>query len=91
MLTSLVYLQQENVGNSKIQSEIVNTEDKNLDIFRKTEGISIKFSGKMCLKISPKVSKNQSFTFTLENAVSEKPRKGSIFPPCLLKIKLFLE
>ena len=33
----------------------------------------MKFSGKMCLKIILKVTKNQDFTLSLEDTVSEKP------------------
>ena len=33
----------------------------------------MKFSGKMCLKIILKVTKNQGFTLSLEDAFFEKP------------------
>ena len=43
-------------------------------------GNSMKFSGKMCLKTILKVTKNQSFTFSLEVTFFEKPqRRGSFF------------
>ena len=36
----------------------------------------MKFSGKMCLKITLKVPKNQGFTFSLEDAFFEKLQGG---------------
>ena len=36
----------------------------------------MKFSGKMCLKIILKVTKNQGFTFSLEDTFFEKPQGG---------------
>ena len=48
---------------------------KSVDIFQTTfKGMSIKFSGKLCLTLILKVTKNQSFTFSIENAVLEKPQ-----------------
>ena len=40
----------------------------------------MKFSGKMCLKIVLKVTKNQGFTLSLEDAFFEKPLGGKIDP-----------
>ena len=36
----------------------------------------MKFSGNMCLKIILKVTKNQGFTFSLEDTFFEKPQEG---------------
>ena len=36
----------------------------------------MKFSGKMCFKIILKVTKNQAFTFSLEDTFFEKPQWG---------------
>ena len=36
----------------------------------------MKFSGKMCLKIILKVTKNQGFTLSLEDTFFEKPHDG---------------
>ena len=36
----------------------------------------MKFSGKMCLKIILKVTKNQGFTLSVEDAFFEKPQGG---------------
>ena len=41
----------------------------------------MKFSGKMCLKIILKVTKNQGFTLFLEDTFFEKPQRGSNQPP----------
>ena len=43
------------------------------------DGISMKFSEKMCLMIILNVIKNQSFTLSLENTISEK-QGGQIEP-----------
>ena len=40
----------------------------------------MKFSGKMCLKIILKVTKNQRFTLSLEDTFSEIPQRGQIDP-----------
>ena len=48
VLTSLVYLQQENVNKSKMM-KIINNDEENFHIFPKTSGISMKSSGKFCL------------------------------------------
>ena len=62
MLTSLVYLLQGNFTKSKKMMKMVNTEEENLHIFQTTWRISMKFSGKVCLMIILKVTKNQGFT-----------------------------
>ena len=41
----------------------------------------MKFSGKMCLKIILKVTKNQGFTLSLEDTFFEKLEGGSQFEP----------
>ena len=44
----------------------------------------MKFSGKMCLKIILKMTKNQGFTLSLEDTFFKKPQGGSqINPPPL--------
>ena len=40
----------------------------------------MKFSGKVCLKIIFKITKNQGFTFTLEDTFSKNHRKVSNWP-----------
>ena len=57
--------------NLKNLMKIVNTDEKNLHIFRTTRRISMKFSGKMCLMIILKVTKKQGFTISLENIILE--------------------
>ena len=69
MLTSLVCLQQGNVEKSKKLMKIVNIDEENLQIFRTTQGISMKFSGKMYLMIILKIQKKQGFSLSLENTV----------------------
>ena len=67
--------------------EIANTDRKLLHIFWTTWENSIKFSGKMCFKIILILTKNQGFTFSLENTFCEKPPGwwggGSNCPPPL--------
>ena len=42
----------------------------------------MKFSGKMCLKIKLKVTKNQGFSLSLEDTLFEKPQgECQIDPP----------
>ena len=36
----------------------------------------MKFSGKTCLKIILKVTKNQGFTLSIEDTFFEKPKRG---------------
>ena len=69
MLTSLVCLQQGNVKKSKKLMKIVNIDKENLQIFRKTQGISKQFSEKMCLMMILKIPKSQGFNLSLENTV----------------------
>ena len=62
--------------------KLANTDRKFLHIFWTTWGNSMKFSGKMCLKIVLKVTKNQGFTLSLEDTFFEKPQGGgSNWPP----------
>ena len=51
----------------------------------------MKFSGKMCIKIMLKVTKNQGFIFSLEDTFFEKPRGGGrqIDPPVVLGLSLY--
>ena len=46
----------------------------------------MKFSGKMCLMIILKVTKNQDFTLCLEDTIFEKPQGGKVklIPPAVL-------
>ena len=44
--------------------------------YGKTWVISMKFSGKMCLMIILKVTKNCGFTLSLEDTIFEKPQGG---------------
>ena len=53
----------------KFDENSYNTDEENLHIFRTPWGTSTKFSGKMCLTIILKVTKNQGFTPFLENKV----------------------
>ena len=47
--------------NQKMMIDIVNIDEETLHIFRTNWGISMKFSGKMCLMIISKVKKPQGF------------------------------
>ena len=50
--------------------------------------ISMKFSGKMCLIIILKVTKNQGFILYLEDTFFEKPQVESIWsPPSCFRVK----
>ena len=53
-----------------------------LHIFWTTWGNSMKYSGKMCLKIILKVTKNQGFSLFLEDTLFKKPQRGWNWPPC---------
>ena len=68
--------------------KIVNIDREILHNFWTTWGISMKFSGKMCLMIILKVAKNQVFILSLEDTIFEKPQWGSVwlppFPPAVL-------
>ena len=52
----------------------------------------MKFSGKMCLMTLLKVTKNQSFTITLEDTYFKKPQGGGggvkLTPPAVLGLKV---
>ena len=54
--------------------KIVNLNEENLNIFRTTWGISLKFSEKMRLPIITKVAKTQGFSPSQENTNLEKPQ-----------------
>ena len=56
--------------------KIANIDREFLHIFWTTWGNSMKFSGKMCLKIILKVTKKQGFNLSLEDAFFEKPQGG---------------
>ena len=57
MPTSLVSLQHGNVKKSENSMKIVNIEGEKLHIFGTTQGISMKFSGKIFLMIILKITK----------------------------------
>ena len=67
--------------------KIFNIDEGNLHIFRMTQGILMKFAGKMSLEIVLKVTKIQGFTLSLQNAVLKKPQGVQIDLP----ISLFRE
>ena len=51
----------------------------------------MKFSGKICLKIILKVTKNQGFTLSLEDTFSERPQGGRSQidpPPAVLELTM---
>ena len=54
--------------------KIANIDREILHIFWTSWGISVKFSGKMCLMIILKFTKNQGFTLTLEDTFLKKPQ-----------------
>ena len=56
--------------------KIVNIDKENVHSLRTTWGISMKFSGKMCLMIILKVTKCQGFTLSVENAGLKKNTAG---------------
>ena len=60
--------------------KIVTTRKENLNIFLTTQGISIKFSGKITIMKILKVTKNQSFTLSLEDTSLKKPQGEQIDP-----------
>ena len=62
--------------------KIANIDREILHNFWTTWGISMKCSGKMCLMIILKVTKNQGFTLCLEDTIFEKPQgEGQTEPP----------
>ena len=60
--------------------KIANIDREILHNFWTTWAISMKFSGKMCLVIILKVTKNQGFTLCLEDIIFEKPQGVSNWP-----------
>ena len=50
----------------------------------------MKFSGKMCLKIILKVTKNQGFTLSVEDTFFKKPQgeRVKLTPPAVLGLNL---
>ena len=58
--------------------KIANIDREFLHIFWTTWGNSIKFSGKMCLKIILKVTKNQGLILSLEDTFSKNHRGDQI-------------
>ena len=74
--------------------KISNIDRKILHNFWTTWGISMKFSGKLCLIIMLKVTKNQGVILSLEDAFFEKPQGGrgsNWHPPTNRPIVLGLE
>ena len=55
--------------------KIANIDKEIVHISWTTWGNSMKFLGKICLKIILKVMKNQGFNLSLENTFSEKPKR----------------
>ena len=53
--------------------KVANIDREYLYIFWTTWGNSMKFSGKICLMVILKVTKNQGFTLSLEDTLLEKP------------------
>ena len=61
--------------------KIINIEEENLHILRTNLGISIKFSGKVWLRIILNLTKSHGFTFSIENTFLEKHKsEGSNWP-----------
>ena len=71
----------ENPKNWEKSMKIANIDRENLHNFWTTWGISMEFSGKICLMIILKVTKNMGFTLYLEDTFFEKPQGGSNWPP----------
>ena len=61
--------------------KLANIDREFLHIFWMTWGNSMKFSGKMSLKIILKVTENHIFTLSLEDAIFEKLQAGSNWLP----------
>ena len=69
--------------------KIANIDREFLHIFWTTWGNSMKFLGKMCLKIILKVTKNQGSTLFLKDIFFEKPHGGGqIDPPSLFRVNI---
>ena len=62
--------------NPKNWWKLDNIDREFLHIFWKTWGDSMKFSGKMCLKIILKLTKNQGFFLSLQDTLFRKPQGG---------------
>ena len=56
--------------------KIANIDRESLHNFWTTWGISMKFSGNLCLMIILEVTKNQGFIISLEDTFFEKPQGG---------------
>ena len=67
--------------------KLANFDREFLHILWTTRGNSMKFSGKMYLKIILKLTKNQGFTLSLEDKFFEKPQGGSNWPPSRFRVK----
>ena len=61
--------------------KLANSDREFLHIYWTTWENSMKFSGKMCLKVILKVTKIQGFTFSSEVTFFEKPQGGSNWHP----------
>ena len=61
--------------------KIANIDRESLHNFWTTQGISMKFTGKMCFMIILKVTKNQHLNLSLEDTLFEKPQGDQIDPP----------
>ena len=67
--------------------KIANIDRQTLHNFWKTGGISMKFSGKMCLMTILKVTKNQGFTLYLEDTFFGKPQgEEKLTPPSRFRV-----
>ena len=75
---SLVSLQHGNVKKSKKSMKVANIDRENLDISEPFEELQWNFSGKMLLMIILKVTLNQGFTLSLEDAFYEK-QQGRLY------------
>ena len=78
---SLVYLQQGNVKKSKKLMKLANIDEENLHIFQTTLGISMKFSGKMCLMIILKVKKAGLYSLSRKYIFKKTTRRQRTPPP----------
>ena len=76
MLTSLVYLQQVSVKNSKKLTKILHINEENLHIFRMNWGISMNFSEEVWFMMILKVTKKQGFTLSLSRKDSLEKEQG---------------
>ena len=75
--------------NPKNWWKLANIDREFFHIFWMTWGNSIKFSGKMCLKIILKVTEKQGFTLSLEDTFFGKPQGRSVDPPAVLGLMLW--